>query len=502
MSRTRLVNRLSALASVLEESPGSPLHDRPRVISGRYLMGRILGIDFGTKRVGLAVSDPRRQIATPLEVYQRRDAVQDARHFQYLVHEHELERIVVGLPVHLDGREGASASLVRTFGAWLGQLTGLPVVYYDERFTTTEAERSLIAAGLKRSKRKDLRDMLAARILLQNYLDDGCPDFPNRAEPIDDHARKTSGTGKSVSTLIVGCGYLGMAVARRLVARGERVLGTTRSLARSNQLRAQAIEPVVADVLEPGSLRDLPRADRALYCVGHDRATGLPMRTVYVGGLAHALEALAGRVGHLVLASATSVYGQENGEWVDEDSPTLPRDESGRVCVEAETLARAYADEHGLSLSIVRYSGLYGPGRIIRRRALEQGEPIAGDPLKWLNLVHIEDAATATIAALDRGVPARVYLATDDRPVPREEYYRLAAHCLAAPAPRFVASWQGRHRAATLANKRVSNRRIKGELGVSLAFPDISHGLPSAIAEERGLPGGEGQCQAPGAGSM
>jgi putative Holliday junction resolvase len=148
-------------------------------------MPRILGLDFGTKRVGAAVSDPRGQIATPLEIYHRRDPTQDARHYQHLVEEHEVERIVVGLPVHLGGREGTSASLARDFGDWLARVTGLPVVYYDERFTTADAEDSLIAAGLKRAKRKDLRDMLAARILLQNYLDDGAPDTPSRPEGIE-----------------------------------------------------------------------------------------------------------------------------------------------------------------------------------------------------------------------------------------------------------------------------------------------------------------------------
>lgn len=149
-------------------------------------MGRILGLDFGTKRVGAAVSDPGWSIATPLEVYDRRDRTQDARHYRALIAEHEVERVVIGLPVHLTGREGASASLARTWGDWLEAETGIPVVYYDERYTTVEAEESLIAAGLKRSKRKELRDMLAARLLLQNYLDDGCPATGHRAAPLSD----------------------------------------------------------------------------------------------------------------------------------------------------------------------------------------------------------------------------------------------------------------------------------------------------------------------------
>lgn len=149
-------------------------------------MGRILGLDFGTKRVGAAVSDESRTIATPVEVYERRDKAQDARHYTHLVTENDVERIVIGLPVHLSGREGMTAGQARTWGDWLAEVTGLPIVYFDERFTTSDAEESLIEVGLKRSKRKGLRDMLAARILLQNYLDDGCPDTPNRAQPHSD----------------------------------------------------------------------------------------------------------------------------------------------------------------------------------------------------------------------------------------------------------------------------------------------------------------------------
>src|SRR3954447_13513663 len=114
-------------------------------------MGRLLGLDFGTRRIGAAVSDPRRLIATPLEVHDRRDRAQDARHYQALVREHEVDRIVIGLPLHTGGREGTSASLARDFGSWLAEVTGLPVLYYDERYTISEAEDALIAAGLKRS---------------------------------------------------------------------------------------------------------------------------------------------------------------------------------------------------------------------------------------------------------------------------------------------------------------------------------------------------------------
>ncbi len=149
-------------------------------------MSRILGIDFGTRRVGAAVSDSRRSIASPLEVYERRDPAQDARHYRELVAEEEVTLAVIGLPVHLGGKEGASAAAARAWGDWFAGATGLEVRYYDERYTTVDAEASLVAAGTKRAKRKSLRDMLAARILLQNYLDDGCPPGLSAPAPIAD----------------------------------------------------------------------------------------------------------------------------------------------------------------------------------------------------------------------------------------------------------------------------------------------------------------------------
>jgi putative Holliday junction resolvase len=148
-------------------------------------MGRILGLDFGTKRVGAAIGDREVKIATLLEVHERGDLARDARHYLALVKDNDVDTIVVGLPVHGGGHESASAAKARAWGSWLQELTGINVLYYDERYTTVEAEESLISAGLKRSQRKGLRDMLAARILLQNYLDDGCPTIVPPPAPMD-----------------------------------------------------------------------------------------------------------------------------------------------------------------------------------------------------------------------------------------------------------------------------------------------------------------------------
>jgi putative Holliday junction resolvase len=146
---------------------------------------RVLGVDPGRARLGLAVSDPERRIASPLTTWPRRDREQDGRFLRELVETEEVGVIVIGLPVHLDGREGVQAQAAREFGAWLGKLTGLPCVFWDERFTTREAEAHLWDAGLTHKQRQARRDRVAAQIMLQAYLDAGCPPETS-PRPLDD----------------------------------------------------------------------------------------------------------------------------------------------------------------------------------------------------------------------------------------------------------------------------------------------------------------------------
>jgi putative Holliday junction resolvase len=136
---------------------------------------RLLGVDYGTGRIGLAVSDPNRKIASPLATHARRSCDHDAAYFRDLLDEEEVGQIVVGLPVHLSGREGQKAAEARAFGKWLAEVTGLPVIFWDERFTTAQAEVHLWSAGLTHKRRKTRRDQVAAQIVLQTYLDAGCP---------------------------------------------------------------------------------------------------------------------------------------------------------------------------------------------------------------------------------------------------------------------------------------------------------------------------------------
>jgi nucleoside-diphosphate-sugar epimerase len=202
-----------------------------------------------------------------------------------------------------------------------------------------------------------------------------------------------------------------------------------------------------------------------------DRSAGKSMREVYVGGLINVLGALPD-VRRFVYVSSTSVYGQADGGWVDEAAPTEPAEDNGRVVLEAEQLLR----DRRPDAIILRFAGIYGPGRKMRWAAVQRGEPIATDPDGWLNLIHVEDGATAVVAAAERGRPGATYNVADDRPVIRREFYAEMAALLGAPQPGFAPTPER-------TNRRIGNRRMRDELAVELRFPDFRAGLRDAIGD-------------------
>ena len=132
--------------------------------------GRILALDPGTKRIGVALSDELGWTAQPLETYERRSVTVDVAHIQDLVARHQVSRIVMGFPVRLDGTLGPAALQVQEFIQQLEQTVTVPIVTWDERMTTKAAEEVLIEANMSRKKRKGTVDRVAAAILLQSYL--------------------------------------------------------------------------------------------------------------------------------------------------------------------------------------------------------------------------------------------------------------------------------------------------------------------------------------------
>ncbi len=146
------------------------IESRPPVPSGR-----LLAVDYGSVRIGLAISDRDRLIASPLATLTRTTEARDRAFFEALVAQEAVVAIVVGLPLHLNGKEGQKAQESRKFAQWLHQVTGLPIYFTDERFTTVEAESTLWKARLTHRQRQERRDRLAAQMILQTYLELGCP---------------------------------------------------------------------------------------------------------------------------------------------------------------------------------------------------------------------------------------------------------------------------------------------------------------------------------------
>lgn len=135
------------------------------------MKGRLLGIDFGDVRIGIAISDPLGLTAQGLEVIRRKTEAEDLQRIGDLIREYDVQTIVLGFPKNMNGTIGPRGELTREFASLLEETFHLPVVLWDERMSSLAAERILIEADIRRNKRKQVVDKMAAAIILQNYLD-------------------------------------------------------------------------------------------------------------------------------------------------------------------------------------------------------------------------------------------------------------------------------------------------------------------------------------------
>ena len=274
--------------------------------------------------------------------------------------------------------------------------------------------------------------------------------------------------------LVIGCGYLGHRVAIAWRSTGRQVFALTRN--RTELLTAVGFDAIRGDVLDPTSLMPLPRVATVLYAVGLDRSAGKPMREVYVNGLANVLHALPG-CDRWVSISSTSVYGQTDGSIVDESAVTEPLEKSGRIVLEAEALLRDKLPQ----ATILRFAGIYGPNRLLRKQPLLNGEPLIGDAEKWLNLIHVQDGVRAVLCA--EATPASagcIFNIADDTPVRRRDFYAHLAHLLNAPEAKFEPA----EPTSLEANRRISNIKARNELGFQPEFPSYEEGLVASLSHK------------------
>jgi nucleoside-diphosphate-sugar epimerase len=319
--------------------------------------------------------------------------------------------------------------------------------------------------------------------------------------------------------LIVGCGYVGLPLGAELVRQRHQVFGLRRSAAGAGELESACIQPLIADITKPQTLANLPRDfDWVVNCVASAGGNLDDYRKIYLEGNRNLVSWLAGSpLEKFVYTSSTSVYGQNDGSLVTEQSPAEPEAETAKVLVAAEKLLLAAAfplnrpsatfspsrgegrDEgapaEGETISngqnvtafpavILRVAGIYGPGRGYRFKQFLRGEArIEGDGSRWLNMIHCEDVIGAILAALDRGKPGQIYNAADNEPVTQLEFFEWLATELQRPLPQKIPADHEIQRRRGVTNKRVSNSKLRTELDYEFKFPDFRAGYAAEIAK-------------------
>jgi nucleoside-diphosphate-sugar epimerase len=284
--------------------------------------------------------------------------------------------------------------------------------------------------------------------------------------------------------LIVGCGYVGLPLGAELARRGHEVLGLRRTAEGAEELRAAGLIPVVGDVTRPETLRALSGPfDWVVNTVSSSKGGPEVYRAVYVDGTRHLIEWLAGTPPRkFVHTSSTSVYAQTDGGEVTEESLAQPTSETGRLLVETENLLRAAARERGFPAVVLRVAGIYGPGRGFLFQQFLRGEArLSGDGSRLLNMVHRDDVVGAAIAALERGEPGRTYNVADDEPVSQRAFFEWLSERLRKPMPPPADESAATPRKRGVTNKRVSNRRLREELGYGLRYPSFREGYAEDV---------------------
>lgn len=278
--------------------------------------------------------------------------------------------------------------------------------------------------------------------------------------------------------LSFGHGYSARALTQLLPPKGWTVIGTTRSVDKAGVLRTEGVEPLIwpgADI-RPA----LDRATHLLISAAPDDDGDPVLRLVR-----DEITARAGQFQWVGYLSTTGVYGDHDGDWVDENSPLSPATKRGQARVKAEADWAAL----GLPLHIFRLAGIYGPGRGPFEKVRQGTARRIIKPGQVFSRIHVADIAQVLAASIARPHPGAAYNLCDDDPAPPEDVIAYAAQLLGLPEPVAedfaTAEMTPMARSFYAESKKVRNDRIKAELGVTLIYPDYQSGLAALLAAER-----------------
>ena len=285
--------------------------------------------------------------------------------------------------------------------------------------------------------------------------------------------------------LVFGHGYCAGFLTPLLRARGWQVLGTTRG--DPDRVAQAGAVPLIWPGEDARLHKEIATADAILVSAAPGPG-GDPVLATFHDDLAGAKPRWLGYL------STTGVYGNRNGGWVDEDSPLDATGPRGQARIRAEGDWQTLADRAGLPLHIFRLAGIYGPGRGPFEKVRNGTARRIIKPGQVFSRIHAEDIAQVLLASLDRPAPGTAYNLCDDDPAPPQDVLAHAAELLGLPPPPQVAFEDAQMtpmaRSFYADSKRVSNRRIKEDLGIVLRHPDYRSGLAAILAGDDASPHG------------
>jgi nucleoside-diphosphate-sugar epimerase len=278
--------------------------------------------------------------------------------------------------------------------------------------------------------------------------------------------------------LIAGCGYAGAALGALLDRESHAVFGLRR---RAGAL-PWGVRPIEADLVIPGTLRELPpQLDFVFFMAAPAGRDDALYRTLYVDGLGNLIDALVDqkqRPKRIFFTSSTSVYGQKDGEWVDESSPTEPASFGGRRLLEAEALLQGGP----FPATVVRFGGIYGPRRTGLVERVRAGRLVyQEEPPRYTNRIHRDDCAGALHHLMRLPAPESLYLGVDCEPAPEADVYRWLAGALGAPPPR-PGTPDATADPERGGSKRCRNQRLL-DSGYAFRYPTFREGYAAVLAE-------------------
>lgn len=287
-----------------------------------------------------------------------------------------------------------------------------------------------------------------------------------------------------MKVLIAGCGYLGTALGADLVVKGHEVYGLRRSVDKDDALVYSGVKPIHADICNASQLRNLPRDfDWVVNTCAPNTSDVTRYKEVYLEGTQQLVAWLKDcGIKKYVYTSSTDVYGQNDGSLIKEDSPAQPTTPTGMILAETEQVVINAYKECKFPSVILRVAGIYGPDRGYWFRQYLQNKAVMEEKgERYVNMIHRDDLIQIIIRTLQAGRSGEIFNAVDDEPVTQLHMFRWLSETLGKPMPPCESKAEAATRQRTSTNKRISNRKLKMELGYAFKYPTFRQGLTAEI---------------------